>query len=63
MAQSFHSTNLFCNFEEDTQEIKNLLLFIDQILFDLEGFTKENTILIKRNFESFFGISDEEDNP
>ena len=60
MASCLLSPIYFFYSEEDTQEIQELISFLDFLLLDIEGFSKGDTFLQKRKFESFLQSSDQE---
>ena len=60
MKNNFEGVPLFEKTDKDQKEIKNLLGFIDESLFEIMGFNATRKVLIKRRFEMFINSTDEE---
>ena len=60
MKNNFEGFALYENIKEDQFELNNMLEFIGQAIFDLQGFNVSRKVLIKRRFEKFMNSSVEE---
>ena len=61
MANIIVTPLLLYDIQDESQEIHELIRLIDLILLDIEGFTRQNISLGKRQFEAFFEPSDNEE--
>ena len=60
MKNNFEGFCLFEDIKEDQFELKNMLGFIEQTLFEIQGFNATRKVLIKRRFEMFINSNEEE---
>ena len=60
MKNNFDNIRLWENTNSEQRELKKMLEFIDQTLFELQGFHASRKVLIKRRFEMFINSTDEE---
>ena len=58
-----HGQGPLFDLEDDWREVQELLVLLDLLLLDLDGFTRGPRLLVKRPFEAFVASSDHEDCP